>query len=469
MERPATILVVDDEPVLHDVLKTLLGNRGYRTVHARTASDGLARLAKDTPSLVLLDLMLPDRSGLEILPEIHRHDPDLPVIVITAYSSVESAIEAMRAGAYHYIPKPFKNDEVLHVIRQALERRRLVEENVRLRRQLEGLGEIVGRSPRMREVFELMKRAAPARSNILIVGESGTGKELVARAIHRLSPRSSGPFVPLHTSAIPSELLESTLFGHVKGAFTGAVASRRGLFEAANDGTLFLDEVGTIAPDTQAKLLRVIQEREFRRVGGVEPISVDVRIIAATNVDLRREVQEGRFREDLYYRLNVISIELPPLRRRREDIPLLAAHFLRIYAEENERTIDGFTPAAMDALTAYAWPGNVRELENAVERAVVLCTGRTIGVDLLPQPVRAGALEPPSEPMVPSEGLDFKDAVRDYQRRLIRDALERTGGVQRRAAKLLRLSPKTLNDMIHRLGIDEVPESSGQDRPPAPR
>ncbi len=454
MERAATILVIDDEPVLHDVLRTLLGHHGYRTVHATTGGEGLAQLADSSPDLVLLDLMLPDQNGMELLPKIHSHAPGIPVIVITAYSSLENAIEAMRAGAYHYIPKPFKNDEVLHVIRQALEKRRLEEENVRLRRQLEGLGEIVGRSPRMREVFELVKRTAPARSNILVVGESGTGKELVARAIHRLSARADGPFVPVHTSAIPSELLESTLFGHVKGAFTGAVASRRGLFEAANDGTLFLDEVGTISPDTQAKLLRVIQEREFRRVGGVDPIQVDVRIIAATNVELHQEVEEGRFREDLYYRLNVISIELPPLRQRREDIPLLASHFLRIYAKENEREIEGFTPAAMDALAAYHWPGNVRELENAVERAVVLCTGRIIDVDLLPPAVRTGALQPSPEPSLPPEGLDFKQAVAEYKRRLIRDALAREGGVQRRAARLLKLSPKTLNDMIHRLGIE---------------
>ncbi len=460
MEHPATILIVDDEPVLHDVLKTLLGNEGFVTAHARTAAEGLARLQSDDPSVVLLDLMLPDRSGLDILPEFHRRDPEVPVIVITAYSSVESAIEAMRAGAYHYIPKPFKNDEVLHVIRQALERRRLVEENVRLRRQLEGLGEIVGRSPQMREVFELLKRAAPARSNILIVGESGTGKELVARSIHRLSPRSTGPFVPVHTSAIPAELLEPTLFGQVEGSGDGGGGGRRGLFEAANDGTLFLDEVGTLSPDAQAKLLRVIQERELRPAGAAKPVSVDVRIIAASDVPLRGEVEAGRFREDLYYRLAVISIELPPLRRRKEDVPLLANHFLRLYARENEREIEGFTPAAMDALVAYSWPGNVRELENAVERAVVLCTGRTIGVDLLPPPVRAGALEPPSEPMVPPEGLDFKGAVARYQRRLIQDALARTGGVQRRAAKLLNLSPKTLNDMIHRLGIEAGPDSS---------
>ncbi len=457
----ASILIVDDEPVLQDVLKTLLVGHGYRTIHAATAAEGLGRLREGDVDLVLLDLMLPDRPGLELIPEMRRTDPELPIVVITAYSSLENAIEAMRAGAYHYIPKPFKNEEVLHVIAQALERRRLREENIQLRRQLEGMGEIVGRSPRMQEVFELIRRAAPARSNILIVGESGTGKELVARAIHRLSPRAEGPFVPVHTSAIPTELLESTLFGHVKGAFTGAVDSRRGLFEAADGGSLFLDEVGTISPETQAKLLRVIQEREFRRVGGVEPITVDVRIIAATNVDLAREVECGRFREDLYYRLNVISIELPPLRDRREDIPLLAHHFLRKFAAENQRDIGGFTPAAMDALTAYAWPGNVRELENAVERAVVLCRDDTIDLDVLPPQVRGEVTASGSRPAIPEEGLDFRDAVRAYQRHLIRDALRRAGGVQRRAAELLRLSPKTLSDMIRRLGIDTAGPTSG--------
>jgi two-component system response regulator PilR (NtrC family) len=316
------------------------------------------------------------------------------------------------------------------------------------------MGEIVGTSRRMQEVFELIRRAAPARTNILVVGESGTGKELVAREIHRLSPRREQPFVPVHTSAIPSELLESTLFGHVKGAFTGAVQSRKGLFEAAHEGTLFLDEVGTVSLETQTKMLRVIQEREIRRVGGVESKSVDVRLVAATNVDLRREVEQGRFREDLYYRLNVISIEMPPLRERREDIPSLAAHFLRIYAEENQREVTGFAPQTMDALTEYSWPGNVRELENVVERAVVLCRGDTIELDELPQALRGGGSASFPVDEIPSDGIDFRTAVAGYQAHLIREALRRSGGVQRRAAKLLDLSPTTLNEMIHRLGIN---------------
>jgi two-component system response regulator PilR (NtrC family) len=454
-----SILVVDDEPVLQDVLKTLLEDNGFDYHPARTAAEGMRMLREEDVDVVLLDLMLPDRNGLEILPEIKSYDPHLPVVVITAYSSIESAIEAMREGAFHYVPKPFKNEEVLHLVRRATERRRLQVENLLLRSRLEGMGEIVGTSRRIQEVFELIRRAAPARTNILIVGESGTGKELVAREIHRLSPRREMPFVPVHTSAIPSELLESTLFGHVKGAFTGAVQSRKGLFEAAHEGTLFLDEVGTISLETQTKLLRVIQEREIRRVGGVESKAVDVRLLAATNVDLWKEVEEGRFREDLYYRLNVINIELPPLRERTEDIPLLAAHFLKIYAEENEREVTGFSPQTMDALSEYSWPGNVRELQNAVERAVVLCREDTIEVEELPQALRGSSPTAFPTDEIPPEGVDFREAVAAYQSHIIREALRRAGGVQRRAAKMLKLSPTTLNEMVHRLGINEDAES----------
>ncbi len=453
MEGVGSVLVIDDEPVLQDVLSTLLRGAGFDYHGATTAADGFRQLVDEEIDVVLLDLMLPDRSGLELLPEIKAHDPHLPVVVITAYSSVESAIEAMRLGAFHYVPKPFKNEEVLHLVRRAAERRRLQVENLLLRSRLEGMGEIVGTSRRMQEVFELIRRAAPARSNILITGESGTGKELVARAIHRLSPRRGEPFVPVHTSAIPSELLESSLFGHVKGAFTGAVSSRKGLFEAAHRGTLFLDEVGTISLETQTKLLRVIQEREIRRVGGVEARPVDVRLVAATNVDLWNEVQAGRFREDLYYRLNVITIDLPPLRERREDVPLLVAHFLRIYAEENERDVVGFSPEAIDALTEHPWPGNVRELENAIERAVVLSRGETIELDELPQALRSPARPEVTVTEIPDDGLDFRLAVAAFQAQLIRQALDQTGGVQRQAARLLKLSPTTLNEMVHRLGL----------------
>jgi two-component system response regulator PilR (NtrC family) len=458
MAGAGTVLVIDDEPVLQDVLSSLLKSDGFDYLQATTGGDGLQILREEDVDVVLLDLMLPDRSGLELLPEITDFDPNLPVVVITAYSSVESAIEAMRLGAFHYVPKPFKNEEVLHLVHRASERRALLVENVELRSRLEGMGEIVGTSRRIEEVFELMRRAAPARSTILVIGESGTGKELVARAIHRLSPRGDGPFVPVHTSAIPADLLESTLFGHVKGAFTGAVNSRKGLFEAAHKGTLFFDEVGTIPLETQTKLLRSIQEREVRRVGSVESKAVDARLVAATNTDLWGEVQKGNFREDLYYRLNVITIEMPPLRERAEDIPLLATHFLRVYSEENQREVKGFSSAAMDALTEYYWPGNVRELENAVERAVVLCKGDTIDVGELPQAVRGETPAAPAPVEFPSDGLDFRASVADYQEHLIREALKRSGGVQRRAAGLLKLSPTTLNEMIHRLGIETTAE-----------
>jgi len=454
MAGAGSVLVIDDEPVLQDVLGSLLKGDGFDYHQATTAADGLRVLRDEEIDVVLLDLMLPDRSGLDLLPEIKTYDPHLPVVVITAYSSVESAIEAMRLGAFHYVPKPFKNEEVLHLVHRAAERRSLLVENLQLRSRLEGMGEIIGKSRRIEEVFELMRRAAPARSNILVIGESGTGKELVARAIHRLSPRGDGPFVPVHTSAIPTELLESTLFGHVKGAFTGAINNRKGLFEAAHEGTLFLDEIGTIAPEIQTKLLRVIQEREIRRVGSVESRFVDTRLVAATNTDLWQEVQSGRFREDLYYRLNVITIELPPLRDRREDITLLATHFLHLYAEENQRTVQGFSAAAMDALAAYHWPGNVRELQNAVERAVVLCAGDTIELDELPQAVRADEGSAAELAHFPTEGVDFRKVVGEYQSRLIREALRHSGGVQRQAAKLLNLSPTTLNEMIHRLEIE---------------
>src|SRR5664280_2875957 len=322
----STVLILDDEPVIREVLGSVLAKAGFVTREAASAAEGLERLAKESIDLLLLDLMLPDRPGLEVLAEVKARHPEVPVVVVTAYSSVESAISAMREGAFHYLPKPFRNEEVVHVVKQALEKRRLVAENRALKARLDaspGLKEIIGRSASMERVFETIRQAAASRSTILITGESGTGKELVAKALHRLSPRASGPFVTVHSGALPPVLLESNLFGHVRGSFTGAIADKKGLFKAADQGTIFFDEIGTVPIETQAKLLRVLQEREFLPVGAVEPQHADVRVIAATNADLPRLVADGRFREDLFYRLCVITIPLPPLRERREDVPLL--------------------------------------------------------------------------------------------------------------------------------------------------
>jgi DNA-binding NtrC family response regulator len=453
--RGRRILVVDDEEVIRDVLATLLEKDGYEVGVASTAAEAIALFEAEPYDVVLLDLMLPDRPGLDVLREIRKQDPDAVVVIVTAYSSIEGAIVAMRDGAFHYIPKPFQNQEVLITVRKGSEARRLTEENRRLKEELSkryGLGRIVGKSETMRKVFDLVRLAGPSKSTILVEGESGTGKELVARAIHTHSPRSGAPFVTVNSGSMPPDLLESNLFGHVRGAFTGAVANKKGLFEVAEGGSIFLDEIGTVGLETQAKLLRVIQEKEFMRLGSVETQKADVRIIAATNVDLKKLVVEGRFREDLYYRLCVITIPIPPLRERREDIPLLADHFVRLYASENDKPISGLVPESMKALLDYDWPGNVRELENAIERAVVLCSAESIGLDLLPETV----LQPGrGEVMVrlPENGSTYRDLIEEYERRLIRTALRRTGGVQKRAAELLKLKPTTLHEIIKRLEI----------------
>ena len=450
------ILIVDDEEVLQDVLSSLIRREGHLVSQARSGEEGLDILEREDIDLVLLDMMLPGMQGHEVLRQIRLRDPDQVVVIITAYSSIGGAIEAMRDGAFDYITKPFKNDEVLLTLRKGLDQRRLQSENRSLKEQLRqrfGFEQIIGKSKPMQQVFDLIRLAAPAKSNILILGESGTGKELVAKAIHHHSRRAQGPFVTVNSGSMPPDLLESNLFGHVKGAITGAISNKKGLFELANAGSVFFDEIGNIPVDTQAKLLRVIQEREFMRLGGVETIKVDVRIIAATNAELEALVRSGQFREDLYYRLNVITISLPPLRRRSEDIPLIAKSFLLRFAAENEKALRDISPRAMELLIDHHWPGNVRELENAIERAVVLSTGEVLDVDLLPLAVRQPASAVAPAAALPANDIAFKAAVSAYERQLIIKALKAANGVQKRAAELLQVKPTTLHEMMKRLNI----------------
>jgi two-component system response regulator PilR (NtrC family) len=457
MRRNGSVLVIDDEEIMREILQTLLEREGYAVRVAASGQEGLD-LARALPlDAVIVDVMMPGIDGLQVLEELKKQDDGLPVLMITAYASMDTAIRAMKLGAFDYITKPFKNDEVLVVLQNALEHRRLREENTQLKsdaaRRYHKFSGIIGRSPRMMQVFELIAQAAPSRSTILITGESGTGKELVARAIHSNSARADKAFVTVNSGNLPPDLLESTLFGHVKGAFTGAVYPKKGLFDLADKGSIFFDEIGNIPMETQAKLLRVMQEREFMRLGGMETIKVDVRIIAATNVDLRHEMEEGRFREDLFYRLHVISIELPALRDRRDDIPLLAQHFLEKYAEENGRPALELAPDALELMMDYDWPGNVRELENVIERAVVLSTGNRIAADRIPDHVRKSPRFHLPQVVMPAEGVSLKEVTAAYERQWIESALEAAGGVQKRAAELLRIKPTTLNEMIKRYDI----------------
>ncbi len=454
--RPGSILVIDDEEIMREILETLLTREGYEVRLAASAAEGLEHARSVPFDAAIVDMMMPGIDGISALDELKKIDDDMPVLMITAFASVENAIAAMKRGAYDYITKPFKNDEVLVVLRNALAQRRLVAENRALKQNLQAranrFGAIIGRSSRMRQVFDLIIQAAPSRTTILVNGESGTGKELVARALHQNSARADRAFITVNSGNLPPDLLESNLFGHVKGAFTGAVYPKKGLFELADKGTIFFDEIGNIPLETQAKLLRVIQEREFMRLGGVETIKVDVRIIAATNVDLRRMMEEGKFREDLYYRLHVITVQLPALRERKDDIPLLVQHFLEKYGEENNKHLD-LTADALDLLQEYDWPGNVRELENVIERAVVLSTGAKIDADLVPDHVRSSKRFQMPQFVVPPEGISLKEVITDFEKRLIESTLEAAGGVQKRAAELLHIKATTLNEMFKRYDI----------------
>ena len=449
-----TVLIVDDEASIRESLQTLLEMEGFNVETAASGEEGLARIGEQPVDLVLLDFALPDRNGLEILRDIRDRDPQLPVIMITAYGTVDKAVAAMQGGANNFIQKPWDNEKLLADVRAVVAQRRAEEENIQLKRALKqryNFANIVGKSEPMLKIFDLVAQVAPSRSTVLLQGESGTGKELIAKAIHMNSPRKDRPFVPVNTGSMPTDLLESTLFGHVKGAFTSAVASKKGLFEIADRGTIFLDEIGSMTLETQAKILRVLQDRKFMHLGGEKEVQVDVRIIAATNVDLKQLCKDGRFREDLYYRLNVITIDLPPLRSRREDIPMLADFFIKKFAQENDRQVRTISPEALRALLDYAWPGNVRELENVIERAVVLSSGNTVGSELLPDQL-AGRSS--MQVLEPRPDASLFEIMEECERRIIVDMLEKCTWNQTEAADRFRIPLSTLNQKIKRLNIE---------------
>ena len=454
-EPTERILIIDDEAAIRESLETLLTLEGYAVEMAVNGEDGLVAIERNTYDLVLLDLALPGKNGLEILAIIRERHPSLPVIMITAYGKVDNVVDAIRTGAQNFVQKPWDNEKLLADIRSAIGRYHAEEENIQLKRAMKqrySFSNIVGKSDPMLRIFDLVAQVAPSRSTVMIQGESGTGKELIAKALHSNSSRRDKPFVPVNTGSMPTDLLESTLFGHVRGAFTSAVSAKKGLFEVANTGTLFLDEIGNMGMDTQAKILRVLQDRRFMQLGGIHEIQVDVRIIAATNVDLRQAVRDGRFREDLYYRLNVIAIDLPPLRSRREDIPLLANHFLKYFAEENGLPPRTLAPDALRALVDYDWPGNVRELENAMERGVVLSSGPVIGADLLPGHLTGKSYA--TSLLEHNTDASLFDILEDIERRIIMDKLERCNWNQTEAAEQFRVPLSTLNQKIKRLNIE---------------
>jgi DNA-binding NtrC family response regulator len=464
MAKKGSILVVDDEEVMRDVLENLLSSEGYRVELAKTGEEGVAKYAERQADVVLMDVSMPGIGGLRALEEILKADPEAVVLMITAYATFETAVSAWQKGAFNCIRKPFDNTEIINLVAAGLRRKRKDEERRTLKKVFRRGAQsdmIIARSERMRKVLDLVGQVAPARTTVLILGESGTGKELIARAIHAQSPREDRPFVTVNSGNIPTELLESELFGHLRGAFTGAIASKKGLFEVADGGSIFLDEIGNISLETQSKLLRVIQEREFTPVGDTSPRQVDVRIVAATNLNLKRAVEEGTFREDLYYRLNVITVDLPPLRDRREDVLPLAQHFITRFAEENSKPIsDELERDVVEALESYHWPGNVRELENAIERAVIIAKTNQITLDDLREEVLHPNPGPGSESTTRvaaeidlSKGVSFYDEVNRFQIDLIRRALDITSGHQSRAAKLLQMNTTTLNSKIKYFGI----------------
>jgi len=456
-ETGPTALVADDEAGMRESVARALRREGFQVTAVEDGAAALDALRRAPVDLLVADLRMPGLDGLELLRAAKLVAPDTEVVVLSGHATVEEAVEAMKEGAYDFLTKPFDRAPLVRVARQAVERRRLVLENRRLQRRLADLAgaeELVGRSPQIQEVLRLVRQVAPTTTTVLIQGESGTGKELVARAIHQLSPRRERPFVRVNCAALPDTLLESELFGHEKGAFTGAVARRQGRFEVADGGTLLLDEIGDLSAVAQAKVLRVLQEGEFEPVGASRTVRVDVRVLAATNQDLTRLVGEKRFREDLYYRLHVISVTVPPLRERREDVTLLAQHFLQRFAARNHRTLEGFTEAALARLADYAWPGNVRELEHAVERAVVLAQGPFVDVGDLPEAV--GQAEPSSRVVPIPIGMPLEEV----EQRLIEETLRQTKGDKELAAKLLGIASRTIYRKLKERG--EARDADGE-------
>jgi two-component system response regulator PilR (NtrC family) len=468
------ILIVDDERSMREFLGIYLRREGYRIEAAAGGNEAIASIKARAFDVIITDLRMPDVDGLTILAEAKRTRPDTEVIVVTAFSTTETAIAAMKAGAHDYLTKPFKIDEVGLVVERAMEKRRLSRDNVALRDEIKGrykLDRLLGKSPPMQRVFDILRKVASTRTSVLLVGESGTGKELAARALHELSPRAEQSFVAVNCGAIPETLLESELFGHVRGSFTGATGDKQGLFEAANNGTLLLDEVADLPLPMQVKLLRVLQERKVKPVGGVSEREVDVRIVAATNRDLEAEVEKSSFRQDLYYRLNVIQLRMPPLRERREDLPLLVDHFIRKFSAEHGRNVVGAAPEVMSALMLYHFPGNVRELENMIERAVTLSTSDWVALDAFPNLIGLQGAQPSPSTVghLPDTGLDLERHLEEYERSILIKALERTGGNRTEAARLLGVSFRSMRYRLSKLGITGVDTGVElTDPPPTP-
>jgi two-component system response regulator PilR (NtrC family) len=458
------ILVADDEQSMREFLDIMLKKEGYKVSLASNGEEVVKLIDNDLFDLVLMDIRMPKLDGISALKKIKSTSPETVVIMITAYASADTAIKAMKEGAYDYITKPFKVEEIKLIINNALEKKNLQKENILLKQVVRDryhFGNIIGQSPKMMALYDLLEKVSPTKTNILIAGESGTGKELVAKAIHYNSVRKEKPFVTLNCGAIPESLIESELFGHMKGAFTDAIATKKGLFEVADEGTIFLDEISELPLLMQVKLLRVLQDKEFKRVGGTEDIRVDIRIISATNKDLEEAVKEKHFREDLFYRLNVIQIKLPPLRDRKEDIPILAGHFLKKYSEELNKNILKTSPEALQILLNYEYPGNVRELQNIIERAVALESGQELTVHNLSSYLSEQPLlrKGPIDIEIPNEGIDLEKMVEDLERTLLLKALDKTKGIKKKAAELLRINFRSMRYRLEKYGLNHGADS----------